>query len=145
MYDRRFPHMHPIDGRPMPGCESEASVRNFARAVASRTGTYPFWNSNTLAVFFSITNTPDVGPMAVNMAQIKRGGSVVDDAVSYINRGKMSRADKDRIAASNQQKESWRKQDEMASMLEERRPDAIDYAEYLDKRRRGVGNVSVTV
>lgn len=151
MYDSRFPHMIPLfDHRPVPGLDvfQQHKVRDFATRVARRTGTVPFYNLLTNAIFLSLTTTPEIGPPAIPASMWSQQGDtshVVDECVSFVNRGKMSKERKDQIAKSNAQKEQWHKQDKMRELFEERRPDALDYADYLDKKRRGVVNTTVTL
>jgi len=150
--------MAPLDGRPVgplwvhgrpafwlaPHEEREA-VR-IGRAVQRRTGLHPFLNLQTGGIFFSLTDTPEGGPIE---APFKRRGkpasrysdSDIDDMCLAIGMARQSRKDKDRIAARNAQFEEWRRQERLDKDAADRRPDTLSYAGFLDRRRRGVAKV----
>lgn len=144
MYDNRFPFMIPVDGRPIPGCselERVALVR-LCDILRRRTGLHPFLNTRTGRVLLSVTTCPEGGPVAIpwkNGTTVKKyENHDIDDVVSYVNMGKMSRRDKDAISAKNKAAQEHAKTKHVERMHEERLPDVKDHLSFLDESRRGV-------
>lgn len=149
-YDNRYPWMTPVDGRPLPGMSSTdaARVRRWAGQIQSRTGLKPFYNSNFKNVLFALGDEPFGGPITVPVYQGNAVREVqpqeIDDACSAIGLARLSRAEKDRIAARNAQLAQWERDEKSNKHCDERRPGALDYARYRDQKRRGVGKVIAT-
>jgi hypothetical protein len=148
-YDRRYPWMTPVDGRPLPNVShgDAMHIRWWAGQIAARTGLKPFYNSNFRNVLFALGNEPHGGPVAIDA--VHRDGTFkticvqdIDDACKLIGMGRLKRAEKAKIAAAAKQREQWEKNDKTDAFLAERRPDAEYYAGFLDRKRRGVDKVT---
>lgn len=148
-YDKRYPWMTPVDGRPLPNVSAGDAmhIRWWAGQIASRTGLKPFYNANFRNVLFALTNEPFGGPVAIDA--VHRDGTFkkvtvtdIDDACKLIGMGRIKREEKAKVASKNKQLEQWKKNDKIESHLAERRPDAEYYAGYLDRKRRGVAKVT---
>lgn len=149
-YDRRYPMIAPLDGRAVPTLNQWAlkdAVR-IGRDVGARTGTRAFYNYATGRIFWVYGDEPHGGPLGVEF-RFRDGyrhyhGGDVDDFVRYINMGKMARAEKDRIAAANDAAEKHAATESQGRFSEGNRANALDYAGFLDRKRRGTGTL-VTV
>lgn len=139
MYDRRYPFMAPLDRADVP-----RDTRAMAREVASRTYTNCFVNTIKKTLLFCYGNEPGGGPLVVKFHQCRTGADA-DDMVRYINLGKMRRRDKDRIAVSSELMEQHEREEANGRLLADRRRDALNYAGFLDRRRRGTQTVVVPV
>lgn len=143
-FDRRYPHMIPIDGRHIPGLDDSdrRSAERVGKLIASRTQTHPFWNLYTGGIFFSRYAQPTMAPYELPFKP--NGGPArrmephqIDEVVSYINLSLIP----------DETKEKWRAQKESAAereLADSRRAkvqdDAHDiesYAAFLDRKRRG--------
>lgn len=146
-FDRRYPHMFPLDGRALPhiSAPDAKKIRGWASRIASRTGLKAFYNARLGNVLFSLTDEPFGGPITVPVFKNHQIRTVseteIDDMVRMAGMARMSRAQKDKILAHNKQLESWEKEDKTNALLAERRPDAISYAAFRDRKRRGVEKV----
>ena len=150
-YDRRYPWMFPVDGRALPRIarEDAARIARWAGQIASRTGLKPFYNANLGNVLFAVGMEPFGGPITVPVFQNHRVRDVpsheIDDMVMLAARARMSRSQKDKVLSRNKQLGEWQKADKIESTLAERRPDAVSYAGFLDRERRGVSKKVVTL
>jgi hypothetical protein len=143
IFDNRYPHMLPVD-RPLPGLDAmeRHAVRAFSRAVETRTGTSGYYNRKTGQVLFVYGDEPHGGPAAYQVRHLGRpirlpDTGEIDSLVLYIQQGKMARREKDRIAERNKRHEDGKRDEAQQKFLAERRPSATDYADFLDKKRRG--------
>lgn len=147
-YDRRYPWMFPVDGRALPRIAREdvTRIHRWASQIASRTGLKPFYNASLGNVLFAVGSEPFGGPITVPVFQNHRVREVpsheIDDMVRLAARGRMSRAQKDKVLSRNKQLGEWERNDKIEAKLAERRPDAVSYAGFLDRERRGVQKVS---
>lgn len=141
-YDRRYPWMEPLE-RAAPPSHRVPDLRGLRRAcagVASRTGTRAFYNARDNSVLFVYGAEPCGGPLALPAAG-RYADHDVDEVVRIIQMGKVGRRAKARVAARNAQLEGWERERAMDSHLAERRPDALSYAAFRDRERRGTHRV----
>jgi hypothetical protein len=150
-YHSEYPFMYPIE-RPVPALSpwELADARRIGRAVASRTGTRCFYNAAKGRLMWVYGAEPGGGPLAVDFKR-RDGGSYhyhagdIDDMVGYINRGKISRREKDRIAANDAAAEASDKEQQQGRSFDKDRREIENYADFLDKKRRGTGTLAVAV
>jgi hypothetical protein len=144
MYDRRYPGIEPID-RHMPGLShyEEKQARRAGEEVSRRTGTRCFYVAHSRKLLFVYGDEPAGGPLQVDAKGYT--ASEIDDMVRYINLGKMSRSQKDRILARNEanEKQEQRLQHERWRGAMEK--ETVKHAEFLDRKRRGVETVTSAV
>jgi len=141
-YDRRYPWMAPIDRAGFRFGLDALRVRRNAGEVAKRTGTNAFYNAARDEVLFAYGDEPCGGPLAVGAEEVQRWHQGrIDDAVLYVNMGKADRREKDRIAERNARLEKRQREEKRDKELADRRPDATDYAGFLDRERRGTRKV----
>lgn len=146
-FDNRYPWMFPLDGRALPHIAPVDAkyIRAWATKIASRTGLHAFYNAGLGNVLFALSNEPFGGPITVpvfaNRQVRKVSDTEIDDMVRMAGMARLKREAKDRIMAHNKQLEEWEKNDKTNALLAERRPDAISYAGFLDRKRRGVAKV----
>jgi len=138
-FDRRYPGVMPLD---------RADIGPFARSceeIARRTGTRPFYNRFHRSVLFVYGEEPHGGPLSLHVNDGRELPShKIDDAVAYIQLGKVSRATKERWAQEADREEKYQAEQERQARVEDRRPDALSLARHLDAKRRGVSKVTVT-
>lgn len=149
MYDSRYPHMHRIASAPGVDPQHRSRLVKIADAICRRTGIRCSYNAFNERLFFHYTPEPDSGPFALPVFDqdghpIRYSDNDIDDAVRYIQYGKMSRSQKDKIGRQKEQMDRWTWEDKMNRHLDERRPSGVDYARYLDQKRRGVSKVIST-
>jgi hypothetical protein len=135
--DNRWPELLAMDDERVP-----PEVREFAAQVCERTWCSACWQANYSEVHFYYAE-PDSGVMSLE--GVRPDGTIgiwshgVDDIVQAIQTGKFERAKKDRIDAQKKEIEENERQALMNKLMDNRRPGAIDYAAFLDRRRRGLG------
>ena len=149
MYDRRYPAMFPVDGRSLPGlssCDAKAAKR-LGDAISTRTGTRCYYNARSGKLLFCYDAEPHGGPLLIPFKNpdgtIKDHRGSIDDMVHYINFGKMSRAEKDRIERNNEAAVEAEKVQAQGRFSEGNRKNALDYAAFKSRRRRGVAKTIV--
>jgi len=104
-----------------------------------------------LARIHFYTSDPNSGVYGLPMYQAGRPTPLryddadIDDLCRLLNDRKRSRHRKESIARQKEQQREWNSQESVDRHLAERRPDAIDYAEFLDKERRGVKKMISTL
>lgn len=146
MYDRRYPTIHPID-RYLPGLTDEQAwhARLVGKQVALATGTRCFYNAANGKLFWCYEAEPHGGPLSVPFREADGVHHYepwdIAEMIEYIRLGKMPRAEKERIAASNARAAEQEQKNQHEQWLAERRPDALAYAAFLDRRRRGTQKV----
>lgn len=140
-YDRRYPMMDPFCHVRYAGRDRTAAME-----IARRTGTTPFLNVDSQAVLFVYGIEPHGGPLMLSRSDLQRYGSHdIDRAVEYIQLGRMTRREKDRIGQKNEAERKYEAEQEKQKFLAERRPDAKSYARYLDEKRRGTTKKTVAL
>lgn len=149
MYDRRYPTMHPID-RPLPlEHAAEVCLRRVGTAIASRSGTRCFYNSATRTLLFCCGDEPHGGPLRLPAFQPdgvtprRYEAHEIDEAVRCIGLGRVDRRDKDRWGDRARREEEYTNQQARQKKSDAIRPDALDYAAFRDRARRGVSKVTV--
>lgn len=152
MYDSRWPHMTPIDSRPLPGLDifECADALRQANAVAKRTQTKPFYNAQTGGIFFARGQTPQAGPFEMPFKSVdgfvhKREQHELDTVVNYINLSLVPDREKERWTAQHERRAELERENETKRHLDERQKDAESYATYLSRKRRGVETKVVTL
>lgn len=135
--------MHDIDRmvyqmwRPIE--QAPADIRRAGREVARRTGTSAWYNARAGQIMWCYGDTPHGGPLGVEA----RGypSHEIDRMVEYIQLGKIGRRAKNRIATARDISEANDARQRQGKSLADRRPGALDYAAFLDRRRRGTGTL----
>jgi len=145
--DSRFPHIYRLADAPGFTGDDRKRCERTAKAIASRVpGLRYVYNAYHRTIFFHYGDYPLVGPLQLPV--FTQGGSMcnysssdIDDLVRMIRIGQMDKNEKDAIAARNEKAEKSRKQTETEKFLDDRRPDALNYAAHLMRKRRGVQKV----
>ena len=143
--------MIPLDGRPIPGLDvfERREAERQSRAVASRTQTKPFFNLQTGNIFLARGPVPQMGftmPFKTLEGTImKREQHELDDFISYCNLSLVSNSTKDRWSAQHEKRAESDREKKRQEFFEERRGDALSYAEHRSKVRRGVQTKVVTL
>ncbi len=142
-----YPFMDPVDGRVLTGLsrEKSAEVSAVCKAVTGRTGTKASFNVVARRVLFHYGDEPFGGPLAIELFKMANTTACIDGMVGWINLGKMSRDAKDRIAAENEraEKQNWEAMGQ--KFREDIRVDASKHAAFLDRKRRGVGTLVLSL
>jgi hypothetical protein len=145
-YDSRFPHMFRVKDAPGLSTQHRATLSRAASAVCTRvSGLRCSYDARTESLFFHYGDAPEVGPMRLpafngdNPARIESHD--IDAAVRFINYGRIPRTVKDRIDRNRKASEKHEHEVATAQFLDERRPSAIDYAAFKDRKRRGTHKV----
>lgn len=137
--DNRFPNLlRPSD---IPNRDVRVIAVNAARSIVNRTNIGCLYDVEEGEFYFYLPHDIRCG-LAIHFP-IQDGGrlirptpSDIDDIVRLIGMSRASAAEKDKIAAQNAQKEEWKNQDQMNNHLAERRPDALQRAEYFRVQRQ---------
>lgn len=149
LYDSRYPHLVPVDGRPLGGLShsDKQDAERIARAVAVPTGTKCFYNIITGKLLFVYGQEPVGGPLQIPFrgasGHRNYDGAGLTAMVEYIRLGKMSPTEKDRIAKQNEAAERQEKERLGQQFRDDVRPDVLAHAKFLSERRRGTQKVSV--
>jgi hypothetical protein len=147
--DSRYPHLIPLDGRPVNGLdvfERNHAVR-VGRAIGARTQTRPFFNLNTGAIFFSRRDCPQHGGVyEMSFKPVGEQSRVVqdheiDEMVNYMNLSLVPESVKDEWTAGHAKREENEKEKWMESKAEGGAHEAENYAAFLSRKRRGVGTL----
>ena len=129
--DSRFPNMHPVDGRDLPGVHQldGRAITRWARRVAARTQTRAWWNDETWAVHFCPADV-SASPYAPRVVRPDRTLSLPseDDAARTIRSGKMPRRMKDGLIAGARRRGQHDRQEAIEKMIEDATPDMRDRA-----------------
>ena len=139
-YDRRFPHMYPLDGRGIPTLAplDRAKAEKIGRDIARRTQTVPFFNLITGGIFFSRGNTPSFGPYELPFVDAKTPeGHEIDNVVAYMNLALVPDEQKEMWRAGHEERKAHEKVEAQKKDVETRRHDIEDYAAHLSRARRG--------
>ena len=138
LIDSRFPRLYTLDSARVP-----EAVADFARRVCVQCRCEVAFDIEYEQLHFYYENSIDAG--ILQLEAIRPDGSIaiykqsVQDIVEWIQRGKIERAAKDRIEARNKAAEKAAAERQQRVFLDERRPDALHYAAFLGRRRRGLG------
>lgn len=145
-HDRRFPHLYPA-GSSLPGMSAcdQKHVWRVGEAVTRRTGLRCFYNARLGKLTWCLHGAADGGPLGVPMianGRVRRyEDHEIDDMVRWIGMGRLSRAQKDRIAAGREASEKSEAEQAQGRFSDGNRKNATDMAGFLDRRRRGVATV----
>lgn len=140
--------MHPVDGRSLPGLsvDQERMARRIGDSIAGRTGTKCFYNQISGKLLFCYDVEPHGGPLVIPFRNkdgtIKDHRGTIDDMVTYINFGKMPREMKDKIESDRASSEQKDAEQARGRFSDGNRKNALDYADFLGRKRRGTAKVS---
>lgn len=145
MFDRRFPNLMRMNG-PLPGLRGDRAgeARRIAAAIQSRTGRKVAWDRNRAALYVYLgDNSVDSG-VALFPLDHPIGGkgpfgeADIDDMVRFINYGKMSRKQKDRLDADREAAVRADENNFIGERFEDSRRDTEDRLTHIaDKRTMG--------
>ena len=143
MIDNRFPWLVRIEN------SSEDPVRRrkmarFADAVGRRTGVKMCYNERTGGLFCYYGDTPDHGPCEIP-GKFELNSTDIDDTVRMLQYGHLSRDEKDKIEKQQERSDKSQRENDQQKFIEDNRPGAIERASLLERKRRGVSKVSVSV
>lgn len=139
-YDNRYIGIEPLDRCAI------GPIRKGCAEIARRTGTRPFYNRFSRKVIFVYGDEPAGGPLSLPVLDGRAmEPHAIDLAVEWVQMGKVDRREKDRIAARNERHEADEKESAKAKFQDDRRPDAVSYAQRLDRRRRGTQSTTVVL
>lgn len=138
-----YEHMELVDGRHLTGLAPEKvkEVTAVAKAVCGRTGTKCSYCVTSGKILFHYGDEPFGGPLVVEVFKVANTTSCIDGMVHYINLGKMPRIEKDRIIAANEAAEKQEREKLGQKFREDIRVDVLKHAEFLNRKRRGVGTL----
>lgn len=155
-YDSRFPHMHRVHDAPGVDASHRAMLVETAARVCNRVpGLRCSYDAHTASLFFhyptldKVTGVWDYGPNSGPMRLPAFTGDRparyeshdIDAAVAFINYGRIDRTVKDRIERNRKADEQHKHEADTDRLLDERRPTALDYADFRDRKRRGTSKV----
>jgi len=119
-----------------------------AEAIVRRTGMHATYNTLNKSVLIHNRESPDFGPMRIDA--YKPDGSErrwtdcdIDKAVQHIQLCRVPKEQKDRWAARAEQNKQYTEKTQREKHMDDVRPGALDYADFLDKKRRGAQKVTV--
>lgn len=137
--DRRWPWMHPVDGRDLPGLDTQQSraVTRWARRIANRTTLTPWWNARTRAVHFCLGNNLSASPCAPTV--LTREKSLRFPEADWVCRAiysaRMPERVKDRMIESARKAGENERIQAREKALEDSRPVRLDRARGLVRGR----------
>ena len=144
--------MIPLDGRGVPGLTwfESAQAERVGNAIARRTQTKPFFNTMTGGIFFARGQTPNMGPYELPFKPDGEGVRPIpehdiDNLVAYINLSLIPQETKDKWEKGHDDRAKHDAKEANEKMFEDRRHDIENYAEFLSRKRRGVGTVVQTL
>lgn len=138
-----FPYISSLDSAPGLSVWHKKRLRKAADCIKRRTGLNYVYNSYNRSILFNHSECTNVGPIRLDAfysdGEEKRYSDTdIETAVQCIQMAKQSREWKDYQAEKWAERERWEREDEKHRLFDERRPDALRMAEYLDRERRGV-------
>lgn len=146
--DRRYPWLYRIDDAPRLEPHEKVRAKAIAEQVARRTlKSYCFDAGRGKLHFYD--GEPDTGVFTFMFKPVyereafRISEADIDDMVRLIQMGKRDAKEKDRIRAANEAAEKQAKEQFDGEFLEGNRKDALDYAGFLDRKRRGTQKVTV--
>lgn len=129
------------------GCLSQwdrKSAMRIARSITNRIpGLRCSFNLLRGSLFFHYGECHDYGPLElpfkiVGSCEVQRYSDTdIDDAVHLIRLGQLSTEEKDDIQAKKDTTKKSNEREARGRLHADREKDAIDYADFLDKKRRG--------
>jgi len=119
-------------------------MARFADSVGRRTGVKMCYNERTGGLFCYYGDTPDHGPCEIP-EKFNLNGTDVDDTVRMLQYGHRSREEKDRQLEAQERAEKVKVENDRQQYIEDSRPGVIEKASFLERKRRGVNKVSVSV
>jgi hypothetical protein len=143
MIDNRFPWLVRIEHASEDPVRRRKMAR-FANAVGRRTGVKMCYNERTGGLFCYYGDTPDHGPCEIP-EKFELNGTDIDDTVRMLQYGHRSRVEKDKQEQAQERAEKSKVQNDRQQFIEDNRPGVIEKASFLERKRRGVGKVSVSV
>lgn len=139
--DRRYPWMHPVDGRHLPrvACEDVGRVTRWAARIAGRTGLRPWYNQRSGSVHFCL-NDPCVSPYAPRVLDGHGGIRLEDEdlACRSIYRARIPEHKKDAQIESAKRRHDDARRRSVADFQADVRPERKSRAKHeLNKIRMG--------
>lgn len=137
-----FPHMRPVSAAP-GSTDQKQRLAALVERVRQRTGLRCCYDVVRRSLFFHYGHEPDFGVLRLRAvhpdgSERRYDANEIDDAIRFVQLGRMSVKNKDRAAKQHEQREQWAREEETERFLAERRPDAMDYDAFLMRRRRGM-------
>jgi len=143
MIDNRFPWLVRIEHASVDPIRRRKMAR-FADAVGRRTGVKMCYNERTGGLFCYYGDAPDHGPCEIP-EKFDLNSTDIDDTVRMLQYGHRSRVEKDKQEQAQERAEKSKVQNDQQQFIEDNRPGVIEKASFLERKRRGVGKVSVIV
>lgn len=137
-----FPHMCPVTAAPGTAGQKQR-LAALAEKVRRRTGLRCCYDVVRRSLFFHYGHEPDFGVLRLRAfhadgSERRYEANEIDDAIRFVQLGRMSVQSKQRAQKQHEQREQWVRDEETERFLAERRPDAMDYDAFLMRRRRGM-------
>lgn len=139
----QFPYIYRLDDAPGLSVWHRKKLRRVAETIRRRTGLNYVYNSWNRSILFNHSEVTNMGPIRLDAfysdGEEKRySDTEIETAVQCIQLAKRERAWKDEQAQKQEQIEKYEQEKQKQRMFDDRRPDALRTAEYLDRERRGV-------
>ena len=148
--DRRFPWLHPIDGRSIPHVSrhDQGALRSWSRRITGRTNCQPWFNELSGGVHFCLGG-PSLG-VTVERVLLHDGSLRLpeeDDAVRRIHQGRVPARLKDRMMRDGERRCKHDRIEAMRLDQQDRRSDRIDFSKHnrnkLEMGRHSRPSISV--
>lgn len=140
-----YEHMRPIESAPVDSVDRKRLGR-IARAICGRTGLHCHYNCFDKSLFFHYTPEPDSGPLRLPVFNYDGSMRIwsdieIENAVRYVQYGKMKRSMKDREADKHRKNQEYEHLIATEKHLDERRPGARDRMAFRQQTRNGLRKV----
>jgi hypothetical protein len=145
-FDIRYPFLHRLHSAPILSTQERREAERIAKRLHDNTGLSCAFNAYTGDLFFYY-RSPHGGPFsmpyydAVTKSCRKYSDAEIGDYIKLARYGQMSVAEKEAIAARNKKIMDSMEMGKIEKHTEDRAPDVKDYADFLNKRRRGTQKV----
>ena len=159
-FDSRYPWLHRIESAVGLSSEDRRQALAIARRINASTGLSCAYNARTGDLFFYY-RSPHGGPFAMPFKSVQKFdsdgipvecvdpiGSVkkytdseIGDYITLAKLGQMDVDEKNEIAERNKKAEEYNHRVMVEQHTDARSPSVKDYADFRDKKRRGVGKV----
>lgn len=148
MIDRRYPYMMRIVDSPLDEFEKKRATA-FAEEIKRRTDCNMCYNLRQKSLFLYYGESPDIGPIQIPFggeSGWKLDSTDIDNTVLALNMGRnRTREEKDANTERAERSQKIDAEQEKEKRLEDLRPRAEEIAGRLDKTRRGVKPITVTM
>lgn len=145
-----YPNIYRIEDAPGVSWSHRRALRRLADSICRRTGMFCSFNQKFKCLLFHLTTEPDGGPLSLPAFHPDGSEKVyaepdIDRAVEFIGICRAGKKAKDVWAARQRERDKWERGDRTEKYLADIRPDAKDFAKYLDDTRRGTRKVMVSL